>query len=282
VISGGIPAKLAYSYAPPASVLTTGTVIATFRVSVEDASGNVDTTGAGSTDIIDVSSPCFAVPTTPYAATATAGVASFTTVEFATTGACVLTATDLSRTTVAAATATSTVGQAQTTALTVTTLSGYLDAPLTLAASGGSGTGAVTFSVANGTATNCAITSGALSAKTAGTCIVIATRAASNPYAPASSAATTVTISSAPKALRLTGLVWNARKTTVTIIGYNFSGRPKVLSNVAGFSALVSRDSGKTLTVVVNVKGSATKPGVKVMTVVFANGARTSFRYSLH
>lgn len=62
---------------------------------------------------------------------------------------------------------------------------------------------------------------------------------------------------------------------------YNFSGRLQVLSNVAGFSALVSRDSGKTLRVVVTVKGSATKPGVKVMTVVFANGARTSFRYSL-
>jgi hypothetical protein len=140
----------------------------------------------------------------------------------------------------------------------------------------------VTFTVTNGTATNCAITAGVLTAKTGGTCIVTAYKAAVTPYAPATSVATTVTISSAPKAVRLAGAVWNARKTTVTVTGYNFSGRPKVTSNVAGFSAVVSRDSGKALVIVVTVKGSASRPGVKVMTIRFANGKTTSLRYGLH
>jgi len=277
LVSGGTPAKLAFNVAPPASVLTTGTLITTFKVAVEDASGNIDATSSGSNDIITVSSPCLTASVT---AGASAGIATFSTATFSTTGSCVLTATDTSRV-IAAATATTIVGQAQA-AVTVTTKSGYLDAPLTLAASGGSGTGAVTFTVTNGTATNCAITAGVLTAKTGGTCIVTAYKAAVTPYAPATSVATTVTISSAPKAVRLAGAVWNARKTTVTVTGYNFSGRPKVTSNVAGFSAVVSRDSGKALVIVVTVKGSASRPGVKVMTIRFANGKTTSLRYGLH
>lgn len=276
-VSGGTPAKLAFTVAPPLSVLTTGTVITAFKVAVEDASGNIDVTNAGSGDSITVSSPCLAASVT---ATAVAGVATFSTAEFSTTGLCTLTATDTTRV-VTAATATSTVGEAQG-ALTITTKSGYLDAPLTLVVTGGSGTGVVTFTVTNGTATDCAITSGVLSAKTGGTCTVTAYKAAVTPYAPASSVATTVTISSAPKAVRLVGAVWNARKTTVTVTGYNFIGRPKITSNVAGFKATVSSDSGKSLRIVVTVTGSASKPGVKVMTIRLANGKTTSVRYSLH
>jgi hypothetical protein len=72
------------------------------------------------------------------------------------------------------------------------------------------------------------------------------------------------------------------RKSVVTISGYNFSGRPRAISNVAGFSATVSRDTGKLLTLKVTVKASATRPGVKTMTLIFANGKRSSFKYSLH
>jgi hypothetical protein len=164
----------------------------------------------------------------------------------------------------------------------VTSKTGYLDAPLTLAATGGSGTGALTFSVTNGTSTGCLITAGALSATKAGTCIVTATKAAVAPYASGVSAATTVTISSAPHAVKLAGTVRRAQKETVTVSGFNFSGRPKIVSNVAGFSATVSRDTGKSLTIVITVKGSVSKPGVKVLTIRFANGKSTSVRYSLH
>jgi hypothetical protein len=143
-VTGGPPAKLAYTTAPPATVAATGTVVTTFKVSVEDSAGNVDTAGTGSTDVVSIASPCLAAAVP---ATAIAGVATFATVEFATTGACVLTATDSSRV-IAAATASVQVGTPQA-ALVVTSTTGYLDAPLTLAVSGGSGTGAVSFTVTN-------------------------------------------------------------------------------------------------------------------------------------
>jgi hypothetical protein len=275
-VSGGAPAKLAFTVVPPATVLTTGTAITAFKVAVEDVNGNIDTASTGSTDVISVSSPCLAaaVPVT-----AVAGVATFSTVEFSTTGDCVLTAADTTRT-ITSATATSVVGQAQA-ALTVTTTSGYLDAPITLAASGGSGTGAVTFTVTNGTATGCTVTSGVLKATKGGTCIVTATKAAAIPYAPATSAPTTVNISSAPKALRVVGSVTIGKKSTISVTGYNFYGRPKVTSNVAGFKATVTRDSGKTLTLSITVTGSS-KPGVKVLALAFANGKHASVKYILH
>ncbi len=138
------------------------------------------------------------------------------------------------------------MGQAQA-AVTVTTKTGYLDAPLTLAATGGSGTGAVTFTVVNGTATGCAITSGALKATKAGTCIVTATKAAVCSVHRGCFGSDNRTISSAPKAVRLVGTVKRAKTTSVTVTGYNFSGRPKVTSNVAGFTGLVTKDYGQVL-----------------------------------
>ncbi|MGC2485707.1 MAG: hypothetical protein WA359_05660 [Acidimicrobiales bacterium] len=276
-VSGGTATHVAFTVAPPASVLTTGTAIGSFAVSVEDANGYVDSATAGDTDVITISSPCLA---TSVPVTAVAGVATFTSVAFTTTGSCVLTATDTTRT-LTPATATVSVGQAQA-AVTVTTKTGYLDAPLTLAATGGSGTGAVTFTVVNGTATGCAITSGALSATKAGTCIVTATKAATSPYTVGVSVATTVTISSAPRAVRLVGTVKRAKTTSVTVTGYNFSGRPKVTSNVAGFTGLVTKDTGKSLTIRITVKGTSAKPGVKTLSLAFANGKHAAVKYSLH
>lgn len=278
-VSGGTPTHVAFTVAPPATETTTGTTLTTFKVAVEDAFNNVDTTGTGSTDSITLSSPCTlgGVVTEP----AVAGVATFADVNFTTTGTCVITATDATRT-LTAATATTIVGEAQPT-LSITTTSGYLDTPLTLATTGGAGTGAVTYTVTNGTATHCAVSaSGVLTAATGGTCIVTATKAAVSPYASASSVATTVTISSAPLAQHLSGTVTIGRTSVVTISGYNFSGRPTAKSNVAGFSAVVTRDTGKVLTVRITVKASSTRPGVKVMTLTFSNGKRTSFKYSLH
>jgi hypothetical protein len=152
---------------------------------------------------------------------------------------------------------------------------------LTLTTTGGSGTGAVTFTVTNGTATGCTITSGALTSTTAGTCIVTATKAAASPYASATSAATTVTISTAAKAVRVTGSVTKGKKSNLTISGYNFSGRPKLASNVAGFKGTVTRDTGRALTVSVTVTGGS-KTGTKVLTLTFANGNRSSVKYIYH
>jgi len=276
-VNAGAPTHVAFKVAPPATELSINTALTSFTVAVEDVANNVDLTGTGATDSISVSSPCTLGGTDT--ATAIAGVATFSAVTFTETGSCVVTATDATRT-LTVATATIVVGEAQT-SLTITTLSGYRDSPLTLATSGGSGTGAVTFSVVNGTATGCLITGNALSATSAGTCIVTAAKAAASPYAPAVSAATTVNISSAPKALHVVGIISKGKTATATITGYNFYGQPKIVSNVAGFSVKVTHDTGKTLTLIVKVTGNS-KVGVHVMTLTFANGDKTSVKYSLH
>jgi hypothetical protein len=77
-------------------------------------------------------------------------------------------------------------------ALSITTLSGRVGTPLTLATTGGSGTGAVSYSVTNGTAMGCTVSGRSLRAKSAGTCIVTATKAADSTYLAVSSSANTV------------------------------------------------------------------------------------------
>jgi outer membrane protein OmpA-like peptidoglycan-associated protein len=61
-----------------------------------------------------------------------------------------------------------------------------------LATNGGSGTGAVTFAAENGTATGCVVSAGSLTSKSAGTCIVTASKAADTTYLAVSSSATTI------------------------------------------------------------------------------------------
>jgi len=90
-----------------------------------------------------------------------------------------------------------TLAKASQAPLTVTSVSGTIGTPLTLTYDGGSGSGSVTFEVADDTATGCAIESGALSAATAGTCTVTATKAGDSVYLPTSSDPTTVTLTTA-------------------------------------------------------------------------------------
>ena len=82
------------------------------------------------------------------------------------------------------------------TPLVVTSTSGSADTPLTLTTSGGSGSGAVTFVVEDGTASGCTVAGSPvqLSAASAGTCLVTATKAAHATYLAASSAPTAVTL----------------------------------------------------------------------------------------
>jgi outer membrane protein OmpA-like peptidoglycan-associated protein len=79
--------------------------------------------------------------------------------------------------------------------LRVTSVRGVVGTPLTLATSGGSGTGALSYRVTNGTASGCSIKANALSATSAGTCLVTATKAADANYSAISSVQTTVTLS---------------------------------------------------------------------------------------
>jgi hypothetical protein len=79
--------------------------------------------------------------------------------------------------------------------LSISTRSGRVGTALALATSGGSGTGAVTFTVSNGTASGCAILGSSLTAASAGTCIVTATKKADSAHTAISSPATTITMS---------------------------------------------------------------------------------------
>jgi hypothetical protein len=73
--------------------------------------------------------------------------------------------------------------------------------------------------------------------------------------------------------------VWTGKTTVTEIIGAGFYGRPRVSSNVFGTRVVVTRDSGRVLTVHVSV-ASSTPRGVHTFRVVFAHGERTSVRYN--
>jgi hypothetical protein len=90
------------------------------------------------------------------------------------------------------------------TALTLATTSAASNGSsysLVLSTNGGSGSGLVTYALdSGGTASGCAIAGGTLSAASAGTCVVTATKAADNSYALTSSAATSVKFSQTSQA----------------------------------------------------------------------------------
>jgi hypothetical protein len=91
--------------------------------------------------------------------------------------------------------------------------------------------------------------------------------------------ATTVTFVLPFKATRVSRVVVGTTQ-NVTITGSGFIGRPRVISNVAGLTATVTRDTGKVLTLHVVVRAGTSK-GVRVFTIILGNGKRTSVRFNL-
>ena len=83
--------------------------------------------------------------------------------------------------------------------LSVIKLKGWLGRSLTLATSGGSGTGALTYSVTNAGTAGCVVTGDVLAYTHLGTCVVVATKAASGNYQPISSGGAVITIALLPK-----------------------------------------------------------------------------------
>ena len=276
-VSSGAPTKLGFASEPPSTSIN-GIAVATLRVSVQDVYGNTVSSGTGATDSITITSTCTLAGTTT--ATASAGVVTFSALVIDTLGSCTLIAKDTSRT-LTTVTSSAVDSQGAQTVLTLTSLSGTVGKPLTLTTSGGSGTGAITFSVTNGTATGCVVSASSLTVTSVGTCIVTATKAASITNLAISSPATTVTfVVPGPKATRVAGAVWVGKRTTVTILGSGFFGRPRVISNVAGITARVTRDTGRSLTVVVTVRSGVTT-GAHGFTIILANGKRASVKYNL-
>ena len=273
----GAAAKVAFTTAPPATVTTAGTILTTFKVSIEDTNGNVLTSGTGTNDTVTITaaSPCTLGGTTT--GVAVAGVATFSALSISNTGACVLTATDSTRTLTTAA-STVTVGTPQA-ALSITSVKGLVGTALTIKTSGGNGTGAVTLTATSGTA-GCTVSGSTVKAVRAGTCSVTATKAGDTTYIAVSSAATKVTFVLPFKVTRVVGAIFTGRTQTVTLIGSGFTGRPRIISNVPGLIAKVTRDTGRTLRVIVSVPAAA-RTGVRVMTVILSNGKRTSVKFSL-
>jgi hypothetical protein len=87
------------------------------------------------------------------------------------------------------------------------------------------------------------------------------------------------TVTPAPKATAVHGVVHLGKTTTVTISGTHFYGQPKITSNAKGTTARVSKDTGKLLTVKVTTK-KTTKKGVHTFIIRFANGGQTSVKYN--
>jgi hypothetical protein len=87
------------------------------------------------------------------------------------------------------------------------------------------------------------------------------------------------TVTPAPKATAVHGVVHTGKTTTVTISGTHFYGQPKITSNAKGTTARVSKDNGKLLTVKVTTKKTTPK-GVHTFIIRFANGGQTSVKYN--
>ena len=145
--------------------------------------------------------------------------------------------------------ATLTVNKANQNALSVASRDGIVGTPLTLVTSGGSSAGTVTYSVANGTATGCTITSGLLSAGTAGTCSVTASMAGNATYNDISSSATAVSFTVTAQSIGLTvpsSVTYQASTSITVVVGT--AGKVNFLQN------------GKTIPGCGEVRASVTSP----------------------
>jgi hypothetical protein len=166
-------------------------------------------------------------------------------------------------------------------AIAITSTSVGFGHALILTTTGGSGAGAVSYSVTSPGTALCVVSGDVLTSTRAGNCVVTAYKASDGTYAAASSLATTVTVvAPAPTASRIAGFARPGRALTARIIGSGFYGRPLIVSNLVGISAIVTHDNGHVLTIrVVAVRGS--HPGRYRFTIVFAHGERDTIRYTL-
>jgi large repetitive protein len=152
---------------------------------------------------------------------------------------------------------------------------------LALATSGGSGTGVISYAVTSSGTADCSVSGTVLTSTRAGTCVVVATKAADGTYAQATSLPTTITVvAPAPKAARLDRALWAGRTMNAVVLGSGFYGRPLVVSSLVGTSAVAIHDNGRSLTLHVIIERGS-HPGMYRFTIVFAHGQRVSVRYRL-
>lgn len=169
-------------------------------------------------------------------------------------------------------------------ALAVTSTSGTVGTALILTSSGGSGTGALTYVVSNSGSAGCWITTNSeLHATRGGACIVTVTKAADSVYAAAVSPVAKVSFNKVVVATHLScrgefGLVRVGQTVIVTILGAHFYGKPTIVSNQSGTSAVVIHDHGNELLVRVGLR-SGSPQGKYEFTTTLANGNSCRVQY---
>ena len=167
--------------------------------------------------------------------------------------------------------------------LTLTSVRGIVGHTLTLTSQGGSGTGGLKYAVTSVGTAGCSISGTALRAARAGTCKVTVTKAADATYAAAHSATTTVNfthvvVRTGPHAVWVHGHGVAGRSVMITIGGSGFYGQPRITSNEVGTRAVVTRDTGRLLTVRVTVRAGS-RAGWHTFTIRLANGKSCKVNY---
>lgn len=295
---------IAFTAEPPASAVAGSPLAGSVVVSIQN-DGTTITSGTGSTDTITIGSSCAFSPSSSLSETATAGIATFPSVTIDTGPSCALTATDTTTPddglTAVSSPVVISAGLPSHLAFTVApppteVTAGTALAPFTVSVedeydnvnaigvdssdviditSPCALTGTTTLSAESGAATFADVVP-----TVSGACPLTAIDATRS-IADASTAIVSPTLPPAPlKATRVTRAVVVGKATELVIFGSGFFGRPRVIADTAGVKALVTRDTGKVLKVVVTVRSTARR-GIHILTIVLPNGKRTSAHFNV-
>ncbi len=198
-------------------------------------------------------------------------------------GTCIVTATkagDGNYNAISSAPTTVTFSYANQAPLTLTSTNGVSGTPLPLTFSGGSGTGVVSYAVTDGTASGCLIDlDGTLNATSAGTCIVVVTKAGDATYNAVTSPLTTVTFSIANQApLTLTSTVGlSGQPLTLTTSGGSGGGAVSyAVTDGTAVGCLISGDTLSTTSTGTCIV-TATKAGDAIYNVVSSAPTTVTF-----
>ena len=209
------------------SSATSSTAALTVTKSAQDPVTLTSTAGTYGTDITLVATGGTGGGALSYAVTSTGtagcSLSNGNVLSATTPGTCTVTATRATSTNYLAESSTATTvtfARQNQAALNVSSVTGDIYTGIIVSSSGGSGTGAVTYGVTTGTA-NCGLTSGVVTARTVGTCLLTVTKAADTYYL---SATETFTLSFG-KATPVAGVLSNTTTGTAgTEITLSFTG----------------------------------------------------------
>ena len=209
------------------SSATSTAVALTVTKSAQDPVTLTSTAGTYGTDITLVATGGTGGGALSYAVTSTGtagcSLSNGNVLSATTPGTCTVTATRATSTNYLAESSTATTvtfARQNQEALGVSSVTGDIYTGIIVSSSGGSGTGAVSYGVTTGTA-NCALTSGVVTARTVGTCLLTVTKAADTYYL---SATETFTLSFG-KAIPVAGVLSNTTTGTAgTEITLSFTG----------------------------------------------------------